>query len=171
MLDRLNSSSFVRTSLLLVLVLAIQTSLLAEVRPFGGVIDLVAMFAVLAGVVAGPMRGGRAGLLFGICFDLQIATTFGIKALAYGLVAMAIGAVAIEPVRTMRTLIPLVTAGGTALAVMVEALIAGIFGRGEALSRDLLAAMATSAAVAFLSAPFFVKAVRWAMLVAERPRL
>lgn len=171
MFSSLAESSLLRTTLLLVAILGIQTSFLSEVRPFGGIVDLVAVLAAVTGLIAGPRRGARAAFVFGICFDLLIATPFGIKGLAYGLAAFAVGMLPAEPIQNLRFLVPIIAAGGAAMATLTEAVVAGIFGRAEAISRDLLAAMVVTAATAFVLAPVLVRMVRWAMMTADRPRL
>jgi rod shape-determining protein MreD len=135
MFETLAESSLIRTALILTAVLGVQTSLLAEVRPFGGIVDLVALLAAMTGLVAGPRRGARAAFLFGVGFDLLIATPFGIKGLAYGLSAFAVGMLPAEPIRNLRFLVPIIAAGGAALATLTEGVVAAIFGRSEAISR------------------------------------
>jgi rod shape-determining protein MreD len=171
MFETLAESSLIRTALILTAVLGVQTSLLAEVRPFGGIVDLVALLAAMTGLVAGPRRGARAAFLFGVGFDLLIATPFGIKGLAYGLSAFAVGMLPAEPIRNLRFLVPIIAAGGAALATLTEGVVAAIFGRSEAISRDLLAAIVVTSTTAFLLAPFVVRMVRWAMMAGDRPRL
>jgi rod shape-determining protein MreD len=170
MLESLAESSLLRISLVLLTVLGVQTSFLSEVRPFGGVVDIVAVLAAVTGLIAGPRRGARAGFMFGIGFDLLIATPFGIKGLAYGLAAFAVGLLPDEPITNVRFLVPMIAAGGAALAVLAEGIVAAIFGRGEAFSRDLFAAMIVSAAVGALLGPVAKRAVRWAMMGADRAR-
>jgi rod shape-determining protein MreD len=153
------------------MILGVQTSILAVVRPLGGVIDLVALGAVMCGLIAGPRRGARAALLFGFGFDLLIATPFGIKGMAYGLAAFAVGLLPPEPIRNVKFLVPFIGAGGAALATLGEGIIAAIFGRPEALSRDLLAAIVVTAATGFVVGPFMHRAIKWAMMSADRPRL
>ena len=171
MLETVAESSFLRIGLVLVTALGVQTSFLSAVRPFGGLIDLIAILAAICGLIAGPLRGARAAFLFGLCFDLLIATPFGIKALAYGLGAFAIGSLPDEPITNVRFLVPLTSAAGAAIAVLLEGLLAAIFGRSEAFSRDLFASMAVTGALAALIAPVMKRIVRWAMMSADRARL
>jgi rod shape-determining protein MreD len=170
MLESLAESSILRTTLVLLTLLGVQTSFLSEVRPFGGIVDIVAVLAAVTGLIAGPRRGARAGFMFGIGFDLLIATPFGIKGLAYGLAAFVIGTLPDEPITNVRLLVPMVAAGGTALAVLIEGVAAAIFGRPEAFSRDLLASIVVSAAVGALLGPLMKRLVRWAMMGADRAR-
>ena len=150
--------------------LGIQTSFLSQVRPFGGIVDLMALLAAVAGLIAGPRRGARAGFMFGIGFDLLIATPFGIKGLSYGLAAFAVGLLPDEPIVNVRFLVPMTAAGGAALAVLTEGTVAAVFGRGEAFSRDLIASMVVTAAVAAVLAPPMKRVVRWAMMAGDRAR-
>lgn len=171
MLESIGESSLVRLALVLTVVLGVQSSILSEVRPFGGIIDLVAILAVVAGLVAGPRRGGRAAFVFGLVFDLLIATPFGIKGLAYGLAAVSIGLLPAEPISNLKFLTSIICASGAALATLMEGVVAAIFGRSEALSRDLLASMAVTAVLAALLGPLLLRVMRWAMMAADRGRI
>ena len=170
MFESLAESSLLRVTLVLLTALGVQTSLLAQVRPFGGIVDLLALLAAMAGLIAGPRRGARAAFMFGIGFDLLIATPFGIKGLSYGLAAFAVGMLPDEPIVNVRFLVPMTAAGGAALAVLTEGVVATVFGRSGALSRDLLASIIVTSAVAALLAPPMKRTVRWAMMSADRAR-
>jgi rod shape-determining protein MreD len=68
----LTESPWLRLPLVLAVVLMLQTTLLAEVRPFGASVDLALLLAVCAGAAAGPVRGARAGLIIGFVLDLLL---------------------------------------------------------------------------------------------------
>jgi rod shape-determining protein MreD len=75
------------------LLLTVQTTVLAELRPFGTAWDIMLGFSIVSGVIGGPEKGALAGFIFGILFDLVIAAPFGLSALIYGLVAFLVGSI------------------------------------------------------------------------------
>lgn len=82
-----------RLSLVLVVVLTIQTTWLADLRPFGVTGDLLLLVAVAAGLVAGPERGAVVGFIAGMAMDLVLLTPFGLSALTYLAVGYVVGTV------------------------------------------------------------------------------
>jgi rod shape-determining protein MreD len=73
------------------LLLTLQTTVFAEIRPLGSAVDIMLGFSIASGVIGGPEKGALAGFIFGIMFDLVVATPFGLSALVYGLVAFIVG--------------------------------------------------------------------------------
>ena len=82
-----------RLSLVLVVVLTVQTTWLAELRPFGETGDLLLLLAIGAGMAGGPMRGAVVGFIAGIAMDLVLLTPFGLSALTYLAVGYVVGLV------------------------------------------------------------------------------
>jgi rod shape-determining protein MreD len=73
------------------LLLSLQTTVLAEIRPWGSACDIMLGFSIASGVIGGPEKGALAGFVFGILFDLVISAPFGLSALVYGLLAFLVG--------------------------------------------------------------------------------
>lgn len=71
--------------------LGLQTTLLAEMRPFGVVLQLMLLLSAAAGVSAGPERGALAGFVMGLLFDLVLPTPLGLHALVFGLAGYMAG--------------------------------------------------------------------------------
>ena len=67
----------VRLIMVGLVVLTIQTTLLAEIEPFGVVLNLVLGFVVAAGLVGGPESGALVGFVLGLMFDLVLVTPSG----------------------------------------------------------------------------------------------
>ena len=82
----------VRFGLVLLLALTIQTTWMADLRPFGAPGDLLLLLAIAAGLVGGPMRGAIVGFTAGMAMDLVLLTPFGLSALTYLAVGYAVGA-------------------------------------------------------------------------------
>jgi rod shape-determining protein MreD len=83
----------VRFGLVLLPVLVVQTTWLAELRPFGVPGDLLLLLAIAGGLVGGPMRGAVIGFVAGLAMDLVLLTPFGLSSLTYLAVGYAVGSV------------------------------------------------------------------------------
>jgi len=82
-----------RLGLVLIVLLTIQTSWMAELRPFGTPGDLMLLLTIAAGMAAGPVRGATVGFIAGVAMDLVLLTPFGLSSLAYLGVGYAVGAI------------------------------------------------------------------------------
>ena len=83
----------VRLGLVLLPVLTVQTTWMAELRPFGAPGDLLLLLAIAGGLAAGPVRGAVVGFVAGLAMDLFLLTPFGLSALTYLAVGYAVGTV------------------------------------------------------------------------------
>ena len=83
----------VRLGLVLLPVLTVQTTWMAELRPFGAPGDLLMLFAIAAGMAGGPLRGAVVGFVAGMAMDLVLLTPFGLSSLTYLAVGYAVGTV------------------------------------------------------------------------------
>ena len=83
----------VRLGLVLLPVLTVQTTWMAELRPFGVPGDLLLLLAIAAGMVGGPMRGAMVGFIAGLAMDLVLLTPFGLSSLTYLAVGYAVGTI------------------------------------------------------------------------------
>jgi rod shape-determining protein MreD len=83
----------VRLGLVVILVLTVQTTWLAELRPFGAPGDLLLLLAIAAGMAGGPVRGATVGFVAGMAMDLVLLTPFGLSALTYLAVGYAVGTI------------------------------------------------------------------------------
>src|ERR1700710_912930 len=107
-----------RWSVLLVTTLVLQVGVAPQFPVMGIVANFLLMVAVCAGVVGGPDRGAIVGFFAGLLLDLARGTgALGLSALAYTLVAAAVGALMIQVLQTRRLLsmavVATASAGGT----------------------------------------------------------
>jgi rod shape-determining protein MreD len=170
-LTQLGESSLIRCGAVLAILLAIQTTVLTQVRPFGVVVDVLAVFAMAAGLIAGPRRGLRVAFVAGVLFDLLVGTTFGIKALAYALVAFAVSFVPFERVLALRSLTAVALGVAAGAAATLEVLLAAFSGREHTLSLRLPLIFLVIAGADMLLAPLAARVMRWCLMVGDRPRL
>jgi rod shape-determining protein MreD len=70
-----------RSALVLVSVLLLQVSVVADLPLFEAVGDLVLLTAIAAGSIGGPDRGATVGFVAGVSYDLLLDTPFGLSAL------------------------------------------------------------------------------------------
>lgn len=82
-----------RLFLVVVLALTVQTTWLAELRPFGETGDLLVLLAIGAGMAGGPVRGAVVGFVAGLAMDLVLLTPFGLSSLTYLAVGYVVGTV------------------------------------------------------------------------------
>jgi cell shape-determining protein MreD len=78
------NSSLPRVLPIGIILLALQTTLFVEMRPFGVIIQVLLAFAASAGAVGGPERGAIVGFVVGLMFDLSIGTPLGGSSLTMG---------------------------------------------------------------------------------------
>lgn len=82
-----------RLLLVLALVLTVQTTWLADLRPFGETGDLLLLLAIAGGMAGGPVRGAIVGFAAGIAMDLVLLSPFGLSPLTYLAVGYVVGTV------------------------------------------------------------------------------
>ncbi len=86
------SSPWTRLVLVMMLVLSLQTTLFAELRPFGSAIQFVGIFVGAIGVMHGVQVGALAGLSCGLMYDSVLATPLGLGAIVLGIVGVTAAA-------------------------------------------------------------------------------
>jgi rod shape-determining protein MreD len=75
----------------LLIVISLQTTLFAEMRPFGVAAQLVLLFAVVSGSIYGSTIGALTGLIAGLMYDFILPTPIGLTSLALGLAGATAG--------------------------------------------------------------------------------
>jgi rod shape-determining protein MreD len=88
---KIAASRWTRLVLVLFFVLALQTTLFAQLRPFGVAGQMMLLFTACAGVTYGITIGTITGLVAGLMYDLTLATPLGIGSLALGVVGATAG--------------------------------------------------------------------------------
>jgi rod shape-determining protein MreD len=84
-------SRWIRLVLVALILLAMQTTLLNDLRPFGVMAQLLVLFVASAGVIYGSEIGSIAGLIVGLMYDAVLTTPLGSTALVFGVVGFAAG--------------------------------------------------------------------------------
>ncbi len=163
-------SSILRGTLVAILILGVQTSLMAEVRPFGIAGDLLLAFSIAAGMVAGPRRGATFAFALGVLYDLQLQTPLGLSALTYASAAYAAGFLPDEIVLALKSLQAIVAGVLSVVAVLFFAVVAALFGLERVLGLRLIRIVVVVAVINFFIAPLAVMVQRWALMAGDHHR-
>ena len=75
----------------MLIVLSLQTTIFADLRPFGVAAQVVLLFVVAAGSIFGLAIGSLTGLIAGMMYDLILPTPVGLSSLAMGLAGATAG--------------------------------------------------------------------------------
>jgi rod shape-determining protein MreD len=118
--------------------LVLQASFVTEIDLFGAHGEVLLLMPIVAGLTAGPERGAVAGFAAGFALDLLVQTPFGLTALTYCLVGYGVGALQSGVLRASFW-VPMVAAvAGSALGVVLFAVVATVMGEEGMLEGHLL---------------------------------
>lgn len=159
----------VRLVLVLITLLVLQTSLVADLTVFTVRGDLLLLLAVAAGIADGPDRGAMVGFLAGLGYDLLVSQTpAGLYALAYCLTGYAVGMVQGSVLRASWW-IPVASGfGASAFGVVLFAMLGTVLGQ-DGMVNERLTRIALIVAVinALLILPM-LRVMRWTLPLDRR---
>lgn len=89
----LSESRTLRFFLVGILFLALQTTILNDMRPFGVSLEIMLLVAVSSGLAGGEKAGAVAGFSAGLLYDMVLTTPLGLCAGVFGLVGWGAGQV------------------------------------------------------------------------------
>jgi rod shape-determining protein MreD len=151
-----------RLPVMLLVALLLQTTLLAQVRVFGVMPDIMLLVAIAGGITAGATRGAAFGFASGMLIDLFLPTPLGLSALVFTLVGYGVG-VANTGVLRSAWYIPVLTAGAASVAgVTLYALLGSVLGEHMVNGRLVTIAGVVGLSNAVL-APVAVRFVDWSL--------
>ena len=159
-----------RVVLLVLVTLTVQVVLLSGLRDAGIRTDALLLLPIAAAIVGGSERGAIMGFVAGFVADLFLQTPFGLSALTYSVVGFAVGVLQGNVIRAAWWIAPVTAFVGSALGIVLYALIGAVVGQGH-LVRPELAVIALW--VALVNAPLSVLVVRlmaWAYHDAQPDR-
>ena len=159
-----------RSAVVLFFVLVFQTSLLADLTPFGVRADIVLLFAIAAGITGGPDRGAVAGFAAGLGFDLLVVgTPVGLYALAYCLTGYAVGTMQ-DGILRASWWIPVASAiGASVVGVTLFAFIGTVLGQDDFVNGRLLRVAIVVALVNGALVLPALRVARWVTPPVRRP--
>lgn len=152
-----------RALLVLLVVLVLQLTVVLDIRIGGAHPDLILGLAIAAGLAGGTERGAIVGFLSGLAFDLFLTTPFGLSALVGTGVGVAAGQLVAAGVdRTNGLFVPGVAALGSAIGVIMFAVLGAVLGQPDTLTVGLGAAVGVVTVVNGILGFFLVRACNWA---------
>lgn len=157
-----------RLTLVGVVVLVLQLSMVSQVEVAGARGNIVLLVAITVGLESGSERGAIAGFVLGLAFDLFLETPAGLSALTLALVGWGMG-VAKDVVLRSSTLLNLALVAAASVAgTLLYAALAVLF--GVTVDPTDLPAVVTVIAVVnvALSRPLH-RVLRWAVGPEARP--
>jgi rod shape-determining protein MreD len=157
------SADLARSTIVMVVVLAVQNTLLDSVRVGGAHPDAMLLLPMAAGYVAGPDRGAGFGFASGLLADLFLPTTFGLSALVGCLLGYGTGLATRGLVRSSWWLPLIAAAGATAAGLSAYAILGAVLGDPGILKADLVPALVVATPAAVVLATPVVRMVAWAM--------
>jgi rod shape-determining protein MreD len=159
-----------RSSLVLVVALVLQVTIVSDLRVAGAQGDIMLLVGIAAGIAGGAERGAKYGFAAGIAHDLLLPTPFGLSALAYALTGHLAG-LGRDAVLRAAWWIPVGTAAAASAA---GAILYPVLGQvvGQDLSgRSLPAIVVVTVVLNTFLAPLMIRVVRWAIGVDDSPRI
>jgi rod shape-determining protein MreD len=170
-LDLLLEGPWLRFTLLVLVALTVQLGVLAEFRVAGATGDVMMLLALVAGLAGGPRRGGVAGFVVGLVFDLVLLSPFGVTALTYCLLGYALGFVPGEFVRGAFWVPPLIVFGASAVGTVFYVAMETVFGQEGIFTPHVVPMALVVAVINALLAPIAFRGTRWALLGGDRQRV
>jgi len=146
-------------------VLALQTTLLADMRPAGVVIQAMLLLSVAGGIAGGPERGALAGFVLGFLFDLVLTSPLGLHALVYGLAGFLAGYINSLTIDHPRWLIVLVVGVASAASTAIYPVAAAMIGEEVVFSTRLITVVAVVSVANMVLAVPAVGLMRWVLHV------
>ena len=154
--------SWPRTALVVAVALVLQVTLLSRFSFDGARPDVMILLAVMAGFRLGPERGAIVGFAAGLSFDVLLSTPLGLSALVYTVVGYGTGVTTAGMVRTSRWAASGVAAAGSAVGMVLYALVGAVLGEPTLDGPSLASIVVLVAAVNAALAPLAARALTWA---------
>ena len=161
------ASPFLRVPLVALVVVALQSSVLTELHPFGVTADAMLLLAVCAGLLGGPEKGAVVGFAVGLLFDLVLDTPFGLSALTYCVVGYATGYVQTGVERAAWWLAMPAVLAASAAGIVLETALGTLFGLEGLVRLRMLLVVVVVGVINGLLAPVALRVMRWALLAGE----
>ena len=151
----------IRMILVAIPVLGLQTTIVADMRPFDVTLQLMLLLGAASGAIAGPERGALAGFLFGLFFDMTLTTPLGLAALSCGLAGYVAGYVQSITVTPPWWLSALFVGLGSAVGELAFPLAQSVVGKEGWVQGRLFVVVPVVAVANLILAPLAVPAARW----------
>ncbi len=141
----------------------LHTAVFPQLRVLGVAADVLLLLAIAAGLSSGAERGAAIGFGTGLLADCFLQTPFGLSALAYSLVAYAVGAFGSTILHAGRWIPVLTTAVASAGGVVLFAALGLVLGQEHLVSLRLATVAAMVGVLNAVLSPFALRMMRWAV--------
>lgn len=168
MLASLIQGPLIRLASVGLIVVALQGTLFADLRPAGVSVQVVLALAAAAGAAGGPQKGALVGFVLGLMYDLAAGTPLGSSSIAMGLGGYAAGYVTSITVDPQWWLAAIFTALGAAIGELAVPVVRTFIGEEDVFSFRLVTVVGVVAAGALVLSPALVPVGRWCLRI-KRP--
>ena len=164
------STRRVRSLILIFLMLTLQVSLFAHIRPFGIAPDLLLTAALVGGTLGGADYGARNGFVAGLALDLVVPGAFGLAAGIYGAFGFGVGSVARNLDPDDPRVLPALVGLGAFLATGAYGLALGVLGSEQFVTQGLIGTALGVSVGSVLLAGLFRRGYSWVFRQADLAR-
>jgi rod shape-determining protein MreD len=163
MIVALLRSSITRIVVVGMMLLALQKTIFADMRPAGVVLQVMLAFAAAAGAAGGSERGATAGFLLGLMFDLGTGGPLGSSSITMGLAGFVAGYVALINIERQWWLAAIFVAVGSAVGELCVPVVRSFIGDANVYSERLFTIVPLVALAAAVASPLLVPVSRWCL--------
>lgn len=163
MIVALLRSSITRIVVVGMMLLALQKTIFADMRPAGVVLQVMLAFAASAGAAGGSERGATAGFLLGLMFDLGTGGPLGSSSITMGLAGFVAGYVALINIERQWWLAAIFVAVGSAVGELCVPVVRSFIGDANVYSERLYTIVPLVALAAAVASPLLVPVSRWCL--------
>ncbi|MDA2945579.1 MAG: rod shape-determining protein MreD [Actinomycetota bacterium] len=154
-----------RVTLIGFILVAVQTGVAPELRPFGVVIQVVLAFAAAAGAASGPSEGAMAGFVLGLMYDLGTGTPLGATAFTMTLAGYTAGWGRQYRIEPKWWILALLTMAGTTVGESAVPFVRVMIGETDVVSSRMLVVVPVVAVASGILSPMFVPLARWCLRI------
>ena len=163
MIVALLRSSMVRIFVVGMMLLALQKTIFADMRPAGVALQVMLGFAAAAGAAGGSERGATVGFLLGLMFDLGTGGPLGSSSITMGLAGFVAGYVALINIERQWWLAAIFVAVGSGVGELGVPVVRSFIGDANMYSNRLYTVVPLVAFAAAVASPLLVPVSRWCL--------
>jgi rod shape-determining protein MreD len=156
-------SSITRITAVGMMLLALQNTIFADMRPAGVALQVMLAFAAAAGAAGGSERGASAGFILGLMFDLGTGGPLGASSITMGLAGYVAGYVALINIERQWWLAAIFVAFGSAVGELGVPVVRSFIGDANVYSDRLYIIVPLVAFAAAVASPLLVPVSRWCL--------
>ena len=163
MIVALLRSSVIRIIAVGMMLLALQNTLFADMRPAGVALQVMLAFAAAAGAAGGSERGATAGFILGLMYDLGTGAPLGSSSITMGLAGYVAGYVSLINIERQWWLAAAFVAVGAAVGELGVPIVRSFIGDANVYSSRLYVIVPLVAFAAAVASPVLVPVSRWCL--------